>query len=147
MLFDVLNLSASADELDLAGSGMILTRGNSADSLTSGSYTLPIAYHPTETIQAAGVNAERFALSPHFGNETINGFAASGAGDDTIQFSLSNFSYLNSGMTQAQDLAAVLANATSGASGTTIANAYADTLSLPGISATITASFSQFKIV
>ena len=89
--------------------------------------------------------AQTFAFGANFGNETINGFTASGTNADTIQMALSSFSYLNSGMTQAQDLAAVLANATSSASGTAIHDSKGDSLTLAGFTPSmITAAASQF---
>ncbi len=53
--------------------------------------------------------SERFQFGQGFGAATIDGFLNSGGNADTIQLSISAFSYLNAGMTQAQDLAAVIA--------------------------------------
>ena len=61
------------------------------------------------------------------------------------RLALSSFSYLNSGMTQAQDLAAVLANVTTSASGTTIHDSKGDNLTLTGFTASmIIAAASHF---
>ena len=76
-----------------------------------------------------------FAFSSGSGKETINGFATSGANADYLQLSASAFSYLTPGMTQTQELAAVLLNASSGVAGTTITDSHGDSLTLAGISA------------
>ena len=89
--------------------------------------------------------AQTFAFGANFGDETINGFTGSGANADTINLALSSFSYLGSGMTQAQDLAAVLANATTSASGTTIHDSMGDNLTMTGFTpAMITGAATQF---
>ena len=75
---------------------------------------------------------EQFIFSAGFGNETINGFSASGANPDSIQLAKSAFSYLTPGMTQAEDLAAVMSHATRSASGLTIADSHGDSLTLTG---------------
>jgi hypothetical protein len=62
----------------------------------------------------ANLNQSRRVLAAAFRNETINGFAASGASPDTIQPATSSFSYLTAGMTQTQDVAALLAQAVGG---------------------------------
>ena len=72
----------------------------------------PLTYHAVETIDATTSGSEQFIFSAGFGKETINGFSASGATPDTIQLAKSAFSYLTAGMTQAEDLAAVLSQAT-----------------------------------
>ena len=135
-----LNLSGSANELDLYESNASVTRGAFAESYAvataspgciGGSFNL--AYHANETIDVVGdAGAETFKFSSGFGNETINGFAPSGTNADTLQLSKSAFSYLNAGMTQAQDLAAVLSHATSGAS-TTIVDSHGDSVTLAGV--------------
>ncbi len=104
-----------------------------------------MGYHANETIDVRASGADAFAFGANFGSETINGFRASGTNADTINFALSSFSYLNSGMTQTQDLAAVLANVTTSASGTTIHDSKGDNLTLTGFtSSMITAAASHF---
>ena len=146
------NLSATSDELDLTASGLTVTRGSGTESLQAGSATFPFGsdYRSTETIQAQP--GDHFVFDPHFGNETIQGFTASGSDVDTLQLSVSSFSYLNAGMSQAADLAAVLLHSTSGMSATTITDSLGDTLTLAGlssstISADAASNHSLFKFV
>ena len=155
LVADALNLSASKGELDLmsvanvsAGS-VTVTRGNGQESMTGQGSALGLVFHANETIQAGNAGTpETFAFSSGFGNETINGFALSGANADTLQLSAAAFSYLTPAMTQAQDLAAVLATATCGANATTIADSHGDSLSLMGVTAAmLAASPSVVKFV
>jgi hypothetical protein len=155
---DDLNLSASANELDLYQSNETITRGGGVKSaaesfaiatlrptIPGGSFN--VAYHSNETINVNGVGAETFALSSGFGNETINGFAPSGTNADTLQLSKSAFSYLNSGMSQAQDLSAVLRTVGSGPNAT-IVDSFGDRLTLTGVTgATLAANPSAVTFV
>ena len=142
---DNLYLSSTSNDLVLKGSNLTITRGSGAESITVGTSVLSLAYHANETIDASASGAQTFAFGANFGDETINGFTGSGANADTINLALSSFSYLSSGMTQAQDLAAVLANATTSASGTTIHDSKGDSMTLAGFTPTmITAAASQF---
>jgi Peptidase M10 serralysin C terminal len=144
---DNLNLSAGANQLDLYAYNLTISRGAGTESLTSGSIAFPLAYEPNEMIEAETVGSETFDFGSNFGNETIAGFAT-GANPDTIQFAASSFSYLTPNMTQAQDLAAVLSNASSGTAGTTITDSAGDSLTLAGVtSAMISANPAQFKFV
>ena len=140
-----LNFSSTTNELDLLGNGLTISRGSGAESDKVGTSAFSLPYHANETINLGASGAQTLAFGASFGNETINGFTASGTTADTIQMALSSFSYLSSGMTQAQDLAAVLANATSSASGTAIHDSKGDSLTLAGFTpAMITAAASQF---
>jgi hypothetical protein len=142
---DNLNLSASANQLDLYASNLTISRGAKTESLTAGSIAFPLAYEPNETIQIGNAGSETFDLGANFGHETIEGFAT-GANPDTVQFALSSFSYLTPGMSQAQDLAAVLSHASSGAAGTTITDSAGDSLTLAGVTSTmISANPAEFK--
>jgi hypothetical protein len=61
-----------------------------------------------------------------------------------LQLSSAMFSYLNAGMTQAQDLAAVLAHSSSTASGLVISDSHGDTLTFStGISLTDSTGATQ----
>ena len=145
---DNLYLSSTSNDLVLKGSNLTITRGSGAESITVGTSVLSLAYHANETIDASASGAQTFAFGANYGNETINGFASSEANADTIKLALSSFSYLSSGMTQAQDLAAVLTNATTSGSGTTIHDSKGDSLTLAGFTPTmITAAASQFHFV
>ena len=144
---DNLNLSATANQLDLYASNLTISRGAGTESLTSGSIAFPLAYEPNETIEAGTVGSETFDFGANFGNETIEGFAT-GANPDTIQFAASSFWRLTPGMSQAQDLAAVLSYASSSTAGTTITDSAGDSLTLAGVTpAMISANPAQFKFV
>ena len=132
---DDLNLSTTSNELVLDQPNETVTKAAGSKSLLVGTGTDPLSYHPTETIDATASGAEHFVFSAGFGTETINGFEVSGASPDTIQLAISSFSYLTASMSQAQDLAAVLAHASNGASGLTIGNSNGDSLTLLGVNA------------
>ena len=127
---DDLNLSTTSNEIDLYGNNVTITRG-STESITAGGGTFALANHANETIQAGTAASETFSLSSGFGNETIYGFSAS-KGADTLDLSISAFSYLNAGMTQAQDLAAVLNHM----NGSTITDTKGNSLTLAGVVST-----------
>ena len=138
---DDLNLSTTANALVLYAPSMTVTRGGGSESLqirTGGAD--PLSYHPVETINATTSGDEQFIFSAGFGNETINGFEVSGATPDTIDLATSSFSYLTAGMSQAQDLAAVLAQASSSVSGLTISDSDGDSLTLTGVTAAMVAA-------
>jgi hypothetical protein len=142
----VLNLSSTDDELRLYDPSITVTRGGGAETVQVGKGADPFSYDPVETIDATTSGSETFVFGTNFGNETIQGFQTSGTAPDTIQLPTSSFSYLTAGMTQAQDLAAVLANASSGPSGLTISDSHSDSLMLAGLSAaTIAANPSVIK--
>ncbi len=142
-----LNLSSTKDQLLLFDPGMTVTRGGSAETLqvgTGAADTVP--YHSTQVIDATSSGSENFVFTTGFGSETIQGFAASGTTPDTIQLATSSFSYLTAGMTQAQDLAAVLAKSTATSTGLRIADSQGDSLTLAGLTAaTIAANPSAIK--
>lgn len=144
---DDLNLSSTANELVLYDPSLKVTKSAAGESLQGGTASDPLAYHATETIDATTSGGEQFIFGAGFGKETINGFAASGASPDTIQLATSSFSYLTAGMSQAQDLAAVLAHATisgggaaSSLTGLTITDSRGDSLTLMGLSASTIAA-------
>ncbi len=150
LLAESLNTSSTASQLNLYGANLTIVRGSGAESLQVGSSSLSVGYRAAESIQAAG--AETFELGSNYGSETINGFATSGANADTMQLSTSSFSFLNSSMTQAADLAALLnpSNGSVSTSGgnTTIKDSFGDSLTLNGVApSTIAAAASQFRFV
>jgi Right handed beta helix region len=131
---DDLNLSSNSNELVLYDPTQTVTRGGGGEALQMvGMGSDPLTYHPVETIDATTSGGEQFIFSAGFGKETINGFNASGASPDSIQLATSAFSYLTPSMTQAQDLAAVLSQATRGASGLTISDTHGDSLTIAGL--------------
>jgi hypothetical protein len=134
---DDLNLSSTANELDLWGSNLTISRAAGTESLQTGSTIFPLTYHVSETVQVGTAGSETFALSSGFGNETIIGFRPSGAGSDSLHLQTSMFSYLNSSMSQSADLARVIGSASPGVSGITIADSYGDRLNLPGVTSSV----------
>ena len=135
-----LNLSSTADELLLYDANQTVSRGAAVELLQTGTGQDTLGYHPVETIDATTSGSEHFIFAAGFGAETIKGFAASGASADTIQLATSSFSYLTAGMSQTQDLTALLAHASSGSSGLTLADLYGDSLTLAGVSAATVAA-------
>jgi hypothetical protein len=103
----------------------------------------PLAYHAVETIDATTSGGEQFIFSAGFGKETINGYNASGASPDSIKLAKSAFSYLTAGMTQAEDLAAVMSQSTKSASGLTIYDSHGDSLTLTGVTPSMVAANSS----
>ena len=140
--------SAGALTLSTKANGLTVNVGSSALSVTAGTETIPLQANSTESITATSRTTDAFVFAGGFGSDTITGFAATGANHDTLQFSASTFSYLTSGMSQAQDLAAVLSHATSSGGTTTISDSLGDKLALSAISvATLTANPTDFKFV
>jgi hypothetical protein len=134
---DDLNLSSTANELDLWGSNLTISRGSGTESLQAGATKFPAVYHANETIQVGTAGSETFALSSGYGNETIAGFSPSGARSDSLRLQTSMFSYLNSSMSQSADLAAVIGSSSHWVSGITIADSYGDRLNLPGVTSSM----------
>jgi hypothetical protein len=115
-------------------------------SVTAGTETITPNPYTTESITATGRTKDTFAFTAGFGNDTITGFAATGANHDVIQLGVSMSSYLTSEMSQAQDLAVVLSHATSSGGTTTITDSLGDALKLNSVSvATLTANPADFK--
>ena len=136
---DDLNLSANANELVLYDPSQTVTRGGGSETLQVGTGSDPLAYHAVETIDATTSGGEQFIFSAGFGTETINGYNASGASPDSIQLAKSAFSYLTAGMTPAEDLAAVMSQATRTSSGLTINDSHGDSLTLTGVTPSMVA--------
>jgi hypothetical protein len=137
---DDLNLSSNANDLVLYDPSQTVTRGGGSESLQVGTGSDPLAYHPVETIDAATSTGEQFIFSAGFGKETINGFSVSGTTPDSIQLAKAAFSYLTPGMTQAEDLAAVMSQATRSSSGLTISDTHGDSLTLAGVTPSLVAA-------
>jgi hypothetical protein len=137
---DDLNLSSSANELVLYDPNQTVTRGGGSETLQVGTGNDPLSYHAVETIDASTSSGEQFNFSAGFGKETINGFSVSGTTPDSIQLAKAAFSYLTPGMTQAEDLAAVMSQATKSSSGLTINDTHGDSLTLTGVTASLVAA-------
>lgn len=103
----------------------------------------------TFSVNAGGSSNDTFVMTPDFGKLTIANFAASGSGQDILQFQASMFSYLSpSSMTLAQEVAAVLSHATQSGSNTVISDSLGDTVTLSSISlSTLSANTGAFKFV
>ena len=136
---DDLNLSSSENKLIIYDPSQTVTRGGGSESLRIGTGSDPLAYHAVETIDASTSSGEQFVFSAGFGKETINGYNASGASPDSIQLAKAAFSYLTAGMTQAEDLAAVMSQATRTSSGLTIHDTHGDSLTLTGVTPSMVA--------
>ena len=137
---DDLNLSSNANELVLYDPNQTVTRGGRSETLQVGTGSDPLSYHAVETIDASTSSGEQFNFSAGFGKETINGFSVSGTTPDSIQLAKAAFSYLTPGMTQAEDLAAVMSQATKSSSGLTLSDTHGDSLTLTGVTASIIAA-------
>lgn len=103
-----------------------------------------------DTLTGGGAG-ETFVFGTAFGHDTVTdvGSHLSGLGADTLQFSASSFSYLSGGMTQAQEVAAIIANATQNASGAAvIADSAGDSVVLKGVSlSSLTANAGVIRVV
>jgi hypothetical protein len=137
---DDLNLSSSENKLIIYDPSQTVTRGGGSESLRVGTGSDPLAYHAVETIDASTSSGEQFVFSAGFGKETINGFSVSGTTPDSIQLAKAAFSYLTPGMTQAEDLAAVMSQATRSSSGLTIHDTHGDSLTLTGVTPSLVAA-------
>jgi hypothetical protein len=137
---DDLNLSSNANELFLYDPSQTVTRGGGSESLQVGTGSDPLTYHAVETIDATTSTGEQFVFSAGFGKETINGFSVSGTTPDSIQLAKAAFSYLTPGMTQAEDLAAVMSQSTRSSSGLTISDSHGDSLTLTGVTPSLVAA-------
>jgi len=145
------NYLTGAGGLTLSGSDLTVSAGASelGGQLASATGGDAFALNPnaSETVSASGTTDDTFVFTPSSGQDALNGFVATGASHDMLQFSLGDFSYLNAGMSQAQDLAAVIAHGaiTQSGSNTLITDTQGDTLTLNAISkTTLTAQPADF---
>ncbi len=140
--------SSTSNQLTLSGSNITISRESGTEIINAGTGRFAQTYHANETTQIEpGAGAETFNLGLHFGAETISGFSASGSNADIVRLPVAAFSYLNKSMSQAQDLAAVLAHASSATSGITIRDSYGDALTLVGMTAHTLAASSSIRFV
>ena len=140
------DMTSGSGNLILAGSGLTVFDASGQESVTTGSDIFAIKPHAVETTTASGQKSETFDFDSGFGHAAITGFLATGSTHDVIQLDASMFSYLSPGMTQAQDLAALLASATQVGSNLQIVDLASDVLTLNAISkATLTANPADFK--
>ena len=134
---DDLNLSATTDQFILYDPGLTVTRSAGSESLQvagmTGKDSSRLSRHRNDRRDHQRRRTihlwRRFRQGD---DQRLQGF---GASPDMVQLAKSSFSYLTAGMTQAQDLAAVLAHASNGPSGLTISDSHGDTLALAGVSA------------
>ena len=119
--------------LTLSGPNAAFAGSGSANTVTLGGRAFSINAHATETINAVGAS-DSFVFQNGFGQDTISGFG----GSDTLQLQKSMFSYLSPSASQSVDLAAVIAHASFGSGGATIADAAGDHLTLSGVTSATT---------
>ncbi len=112
--------------------------------------TLTSTASVADTLTGGGAS-ETFVFGAAFGHDTVTDLAThlSGLGADTLQFQASAFSYLTGGMTQVQEVAAILANATQNVTGAAvIADSAGDSVTLTGVSlANLTANAGVIRVV
>jgi len=139
-------MTNGSGNLILSGSGLTVFSSSGQENVTTGSDVFAIKPHAVETMTASGQKSETFDFDSGFGQCAITGFLATGTTHDVIQVDTSMFSYLSPGMTQAQDVAALLANATQVGANLQIADSAGDVLTLNAmIKATLSANPSDFK--
>ena len=124
--------SGSGNAVSLYADGVTINAGKS-DALKIGSNSFNLSSNSNMNIDVNGHSGTIFNFSQGFGHATISDLAGSSS---YAHLNSSLFSYLNSGMSQAQDLSAMLAHATSSASGLTISDSSGDTLTISGMTAT-----------
>ena len=140
------DMTNGSGNLILAGSGLTVFASSGQESVTTGSDVFAIKPHAVETMTSSGQKSETFDFDSGFGQCAITGFLATGATHDVIQVDTSLFSYLSPGMTQAQDVAALLANATQVGGNLQIADSAGDVLTLNAMTkATLSANPSDFR--
>ena len=127
------HVSNGANSLLLYGDGLTVSSASGQLSVTSAPDSFALKPHAHESINASGADNETLEFGSGFGYCTIKGFLASGANADTIQLNTSMFSYLTPTMTQAQDAAAVLGQATQVGADLVIADSANDTLILHSV--------------
>jgi beta-glucanase (GH16 family) len=142
------NMASGSGVLTLSENGLKVTSSSGSLGVTVGADTFAVNPHTTETINAAGENSETFAFGANFGNATISGLLATGTSHDLIQLDISSFSYLNTTMSQAQDLTAVLGHSQQVGANVAITDSALDKLTLDNVTlATLAANPSDFKFV
>ena len=137
---DDLNLSSNANELFLYDPSQTVTRGGGSESLQVGTGSDPLTYHAVETIDATTSTGEQFVFSAGFGKETINGFSVSGTTPELDPAGEGGVLLFTPGMTQAEDLAAVMSQAARSSSGLTISDTHGDSLTLTGVTPSMVAA-------
>jgi hypothetical protein len=143
---DAQDLANGAGNLILHGDDLVVSASSGQQSVTTGSDTFAINPHAAETIAASGVTGETFEFASGFGQNAITGFLATGATHDVIEFNRSMFSSLTPTMTQAQEVAALLAGAAQNGANLVITDSTADVLTLNGITkAALSANPSDFR--
>ena len=137
---DAEDMTNGSGALILSGSGLTISSSSGAQSVTVGEDIFAINAHATEAVTSTGTTGDIFIYSAGFGQDAITGFAATGSSHDTFHFSASMFSYLTPGMTQPQELNAVLNHATQVGSVLTIFDTAGDSLALNSLTTTTLAA-------
>lgn len=123
--------SASGNTILLSSDGDLINIGAS-NTVKSGVNSFAFSSNANTSVNVNGHSGSKFSFAQGFGHATVSDLFASGS---YAQLNSSMFSYLNRGMTQSQDLAAVLAHSTSSASGLTISDSHGDTLTIANATA------------
>ena len=134
----------SANPTTNASNSSITLGAGVSDVLNGSSDSLSFSSGASATVSGS---SDTFVFTPNFGQDTLSGFAVSGTGHDVLQLSVADFSYLTPSMSQAADLAAVIAHGGISASGaaTLITDTLGDKLTLTAItSTTLTANAGDF---
>ena len=148
---DAEDMNEGSGILRLFGSNLTISSSASGLNVTTGADSFDVNPHANETIAVKHANEETFDFSSGFGDASISGLQAGGAGSDVIQFDLSMFSGLSSTNTASQNLAALLASGAAMQSGNnvTIADLAGDVLTLKDVTTTMLSASanSSFKFV
>ncbi len=125
----------------LLNDGDIITADNAGSAASS-----------TNSIVASGLNNQTFIFAPNFGQETLYGFQATGAGSDVLQFNASAFGAGLTAANQSADWQALISTGLSqnAAGSAVITDIYGDSLTLNGVSKNVlanAATASDFKFV
>jgi hypothetical protein len=148
---DAQDMNDGSGILRLFGSNLTISSSASGLNVATGADSFDVTAHANETIAVKQASAETFDFSSGFGDASISGLQAGGAGSDVIQFDLSMFSGLSSTNTASQNLAELLASGAAMQSGNnvTIADLAGDVLTLEDVTTTMLSASgnSSFKFV
>jgi hypothetical protein len=140
--------NAGSGNLVLDAGSLTILEGPGQASVTNGADSFAIAAHATETIQASGLAGETFAFDGGFGNDILTGLLGTGSAGDVIQLRTADFSYLTPGMSQAQDLAALISNAAESGGNLMVGDLFGDMLTINSVTkAMLTANPSAVRFV
>ena len=138
---DDLNLSSTANDLVLYDPSLTVTRGAAANLCRRGRVAIRSATIPSRLSTPTPAAANSSSLARASAPKRSTGFPLRAQLPNSIQLATSSFSYLTPGMTQAQDLTAVLASgAKNSSSGLTISDSHGDSLTVAGLTPAMVAA-------